>query len=715
VCFKENVYPWTIQFNVMCGIYVTVAQDLVEFGRDDNVVDSSLQPPPEWLLRRGPDDCNHQVVRCYFQNETTNNDSATQVIVDATVASSEAATTTTTVTKRPTDVVRVTMYASVLKMRSSYIQQPVNLFCNKVNHHLLPLQRPPNNPSTDEKINDDASFIESNFSQSVSIGNAYLAWNGEVYEIFNDLTDCIEPVYCPTIADTVLVRNLIADQVNFGDDHTTIPQQQQQIANVMGQLINAEYSFCIVTSECIFYGRDIFGRRSLLTGTSTTACSDSSFQLSRTRNGTHKTNETDPDIQWYLASVAAPSSSSSPNDIAWEEVVPGLVHAYVLNPKFDNLLSVLKPIRVQIPRIEWPHPPVTKCAQSLPSQITSATLQSSGNTIDRCSDLMEPVCQQFYDVLLEAVRRRCGRTSDDPKDGYIAPETAVLFSGGLDSSVVAALALVAGVSSLTLLTVSFVDHHEPDHQSNDQCDANATTRNTVVAADAVAAKQSYDELCQLFPNATINFVHRIVDWNDVLSAEACVRKLAFPKTASVMDVNIATALWFAASASDNTFQNDSDHSTMARPRVLLSGLGADELLGGYGRHRTAWNRGGFEELQNELNIDLNRLWERNLGRDDRVLSDTGKEVRFPFLDINVVQFVQQLPLQYVVDYSLDAGIGDKRILRLLAQQIGLTTASTAIKRAIQFGSRISHVSDKRRFGSRRKANLSGTKWNGVNI
>lgn len=65
-------------------------------------------------------------------------------------------------------------------------------------------------------------------------------------------------------------------------------------------------------------------------------------------------------------------------------------------------------------------------------------------------------------------------------------------------------------------------------------------------------------------------------------------------------------------------------------RVLLSGLGADELLGGYTRHRVTFSRGDrgttggahahghsralrLAALQCELDMDLGRLWRRNLG------------------------------------------------------------------------------------------------------
>ena len=38
-------------------------------------------------------------------------------------------------------------------------------------------------------------------------------------------------------------------------------------------------------------------------------------------------------------------------------------------------------------------------------------------------------------------------------------------------------------------------------------------------------------------------------------------------------------------------------------------------------------------------FDLNRLWIRNLGRDDRAISDNGVEARFPFLDQKLIEAV----------------------------------------------------------------------------
>lgn len=45
-------------------------------------------------------------------------------------------------------------------------------------------------------------------------------------------------------------------------------------------------------------------------------------------------------------------------------------------------------------------------------------------------------------------------------------------------------------------------------------------------------------------------------------------------------------------------------------RVLLLGVGADEQMGGYGRHRAAFEKRGFAGLQKELALDQGRLWTR---------------------------------------------------------------------------------------------------------
>ena len=142
-------------------------------------------------------------------------------------------------------------------------------------------------------------------------------------------------------------------------------------------------------------------------------------------------------------------------------------------------------------------------------------------------------------------------------------------------------------------------------------------------------------------------------------------------------------------------------------KVLLNGLGPDELLGGYGRYKTVFSQhGGWSRVVEEvvfsfpfaedrdlmfvrflqLQTDLNRIPVRNLGRDDRVISSHGKEVRHPFLSLPFVKFVAELPVHHKLDPRLDLGIGDKMLLRLAAKQLGLVEASARKKRAMQFGS-----------------------------
>lgn len=93
----------------------------------------------------------------------------------------------------------------------------------------------------------------------------------------------------------------------------------------------------------------------------------------------------------------------------------------------------------------------------------------------------------------------------------------------------------------------------------------------------------------------------------------------------------------------------------------------------------------FDDKQ--LQLDLDRLPTRNLGRDDRVLSRHGREARYPFLSRSVLQFLCDLPVELKTDMRLPEGVGDKLLLRDVARKIGLEGAASLKKRAIQFGAR----------------------------
>ena len=95
---------------------------------------------------------------------------------------------------------------------------------------------------------------------------------------------------------------------------------------------------------------------------------------------------------------------------------------------------------------------------------------------------------------------------------------------------------------------------------------------------------------------------------------------------------------------------------------------------------------GITHSSSKLQLEIDRIPTRNLGRDDRVISSWGKETRHPFLSLSVVNFLARLPVHLKLDPRLEAGVGEKLLLRLAARKVGLVEASGRKKRAMQFGS-----------------------------
>ncbi|XP_011311974.1 asparagine synthetase domain-containing protein 1 [Fopius arisanus] len=266
----------------------------------------------------------------------------------------------------------------------------------------------------------------------------------------------------------------------------------------------------------------------------------------------------------------------------------------------------------------------------------------------------------------------------------------LLFSGGLDSTILAAIAheFVPEKESIDLINVAF-EKGEKGSKKIKRGDKNdEEKRENFDVPDRKTGRQAFEELKRLFPRRQWNFVESNVTRSEL---EECLRTrichLIYPRR-TILDESLGSALWFAARGS-GTLAGTSE-SYQSPCRILLLGMGADELFGGYTRHRTIFRRKGWEGLGGELNAEIRRISERNLGRDDRVVADHGKQSRLPYLDDNFVRYVTSLkPWERCCPIDrMPPGLGDKLLLRLCAFKLGLKETSAFPKRAFQFGSRI---------------------------
>jgi asparagine synthetase B (glutamine-hydrolysing) len=373
-------------------------------------------------------------------------------------------------------------------------------------------------------------------------------------------------------------------------------------------------------------------------------------------------------------------------------------------------------------------------SQSTPTETETAYENTAKNLLHLNA------AKHLLHLLDKSIQRRVMHAPPPKSQCTSDASVAVLFSGGIDSVILAALSHrhIPSDRPIDLINVSFYD--KSDSKSN------------VVSPDRLAALHSYLEMSLQWPQRNWKFIAVNVSYQEVLEVESKVLRLISPLD-STMDFNIAVAFWFAgrgrgrvvsqseanellsglelhskgrrndasqepllrfansnnsngkacdgstihtrskkrsmcildgctrpapvngcvfhackfcctklqspiskflggraqicpahnsgavttnerknaqtASANTKLKSHDKDscnHGTItSAAKVLLSGVGADEQMAGYGRHRTTFQRGGYLELKDELQMEVRRLWTRNLGRDDRCLSDCGKE------------------------------------------------------------------------------------------
>lgn len=242
---------------------------------------------------------------------------------------------------------------------------------------------------------------------------------------------------------------------------------------------------------------------------------------------------------------------------------------------------------------------------------------------------MEEAAEELKSLMEGSVRERV----------WGLDKVAVAFSGGLDSSIIAALTQQCGVEA-HLIHVSVIKKSE--------------TKNAEAAAELIGATMNIRLYDEEEIEKTLPRVLRTVEEPDPL-------KLAIG----------IPIFWAAEEAARLGF------------RVLMAGQGADELFGGYMRYLTTYKSYGEDRVQRSMTRDIMNMYKENFERDVKICLFHNVELRLPYATRSLVDFALGLPIRMKIDPAAN-GLR-KIVLRKAAEKMGIPAQIVRRpKRAIQY-------------------------------
>ncbi|KAK7076502.1 Asparagine synthetase domain-containing protein 1 [Halocaridina rubra] len=479
-------------------------------------------------------------------------------------------------------------------------------------------------------------------------------------------------------------------------------KNEEEIISFMSE-IKGPWSFIYYMHRTrkLYFGRDVFGRHSLLW--KLPSDSERIFMLTSVYERDIFVKEI-PALGIYYVDLdtSIVSANFCVNLIPWSHISD------------ESLLQIDPCIQSVQKRIL--SPVKNSLNMSIPSEDTLKLFNSLPSTLDEsCEKVLYSLMSSEIDNVTSALKcslqRRIDKSPPRCKNCTKATSTcshskvAVMFSGGLDSAVIALLAdsCLMSSESIDLLNVAFPqktkiqgnDRHKMNKSVNAVLEEDNLELADYEVPDRLTGRECWRQLQEIRPERNWNFVEiNVTSEKLARERDTTICHLVAPLQ-SVLDDSIGCALWFGGHGQGYVM----GRQYASTARVILCGMGADEQLCGYSRHRGRYKAGGWPALLEEINMEISRIHTRNLGRDNRILADHGRAPRFPYLDEDVVATLNALPIWMKANLNMGRGMGEKLILRVAASHLGLTAAARYPKRAIQFGSRIAKLENSKEKGS----------------
>ncbi|MBI3035928.1 asparagine synthase C-terminal domain-containing protein [Candidatus Woesearchaeota archaeon] len=269
---------------------------------------------------------------------------------------------------------------------------------------------------------------------------------------------------------------------------------------------------------------------------------------------------------------------------------------------------------------------IVKEGRLIPQDMWIKFISSLENDFESLETNNERAKREIAQAIVNAIKKR------------IAARFGILFSGGVDSSLIAFVA--------RQLKCNFACYTVGIEGSDD-----------IAWAQKIAKEYSFDFKC------------RILSLEELEKIAKNVARLL--NDADIVKVSVGSVLYAAGRLALSDGNN-----------ILFGGIGSEEIFAGYQRHEDTLKVSNFEALHKECWNGLKNMWGRDLVRDFTIAKNLGLDLRAPFLDKELIKAAMQAHPMLKLDKS------DKKIiLREAAEFIGLKKEfAWRKKQAAQYGS-----------------------------